>query len=146
MFLIDKSGFLKRTLSSTDGQHNTPQPIEVNATECIFSPCTLYKIEKRSFCVPPLNDVPIDEARSWFSDCQVLDFGVRDTIAKGATIRHLGRAGVSQVRWKTLFFHLGIGCISTMPCSHLFISPIFPTKIFIYKKIHPSIPMVPPPP
>ena len=42
---------------------------------------------------------------------------------------------VSQGRWKTLFFHLRIGCISTMPCSHLmlFISPIFPTKLFISK-------------
>ena len=36
--------------------------------------------------------------------------------------------------------------ISTMPCGHLFIPPIFPTQLFISKKLHPSILMVPPPP
>ena len=38
---------------------------------------------------------------------------------------------------KLSFFR--IGCISTMPCGHLFISPIFPTKIFIKKKSSPPL-------
>ena len=38
--------------------------------------------------------------------------------------------------------HLGIGCISTMPCGHLFISPIFPHKIFISKKLQPPPPQI----
>ena len=36
---------------------------------------------------------------------------------------------------KLYFYHLRVGCISTMPCGHLFISSIFPTKIFISKKL-----------
>ena len=42
---------------------------------------------------------------------------------------------ISQGRWKALSFHLRIGCISTMPCGRLFISPNFPTEIFISKKL-----------
>ena len=41
-----------------------------------------------------------------------------------------GHFCTSQRRW-TIIFHLKIGSISTMPCGHLFISPIFFTKIFI---------------
>ena len=70
-----------------------------------------------------------------------------ETVVKGTTIRYRGGGGglvfawpflfISQGRWKALFFHLRIGCISTMPCGYLFISPVFSTKIFIKKK--PSI-------
>ena len=31
-------------------------------------------------------------------------------------------------------FHLRIGCISTRPCGHLFISPIFPHKNIYFQK------------
>ena len=46
---------------------------------------------------------------------------------------------------KLYFFHLRIGCISTMPCDHLFISPIFPQQYLFKKKSSPpSILMVAP--
>ena len=63
----------------------------------------------------------------------------------GATIIDIGGAGFFawpfflQGRWNALFFHLRIGCISTMPCGHLFTLPIFPTKLFIKKN-----PLAPP--
>ena len=81
-------------------------------------------------------------------------------VTYGASIGYLGKgAGVflvfflnfawpflfiSQERWKLsfIFFTLRIGCISTNPCGHLFIPSIFPTKIFISKKIQ----WQPPPP
>ena len=39
---------------------------------------------------------------------------------------------------KLYFIHLRIGFISTMPCGHIFISLIFPTKIFISKELQPA--------
>ena len=46
---------------------------------------------------------------------------------------------ISQGRWKALFFHLRMGCISTMPCGPLYILPMLSTKIFILKKTHPPV-------
>ena len=40
---------------------------------------------------------------------------------------------ISQGRWDGLFVHLRIGCISTMPCGHLFIAIIFPQKYLFLK-------------
>ena len=47
---------------------------------------------------------------------------------------------LSQVRWKAFFFHLRMGCISTMPWGYLFISSIFPPKIFISRQLQPPPP------
>ena len=60
---------------------------------------------------------------------------------KGAVIRYLvcgcvGGVGVGGHFYKDdgklYVFHLRIGCISTMLCGHVFISPIFPTQIYIF--------------
>ena len=40
-------------------------------------------------------------------------------------------------REMVIFFHLRIGCISTMPCGHLFMSPIFPTNFYFQKNSTP---------
>ena len=45
----------------------------------------------------------------------------------------------SQRRWKAFFSHLRIGRISTKPCGHVFILPIFLIKIFISKKLRPPV-------
>ena len=46
---------------------------------------------------------------------------------------------------ESFIFHLRIGYISTIPYAHLFISPIFPTKIILSKNLQPpSILMVSP--
>ena len=49
----------------------------------------------------------------------------------------MGGVLISQGRWKAIFVHLRLGCISTTPCGHLSISPIFPTKMFISQNIQP---------
>ena len=40
---------------------------------------------------------------------------------------------------KLYFFHISIGCISTMPCGHLCISPFSPKKIWIPKNSTPPV-------
>ena len=42
---------------------------------------------------------------------------------------------ISQGKWKTLFFHLRIGCISTIPCGHLFYFTHFPHKKNYFRKL-----------
>ena len=61
-----------------------------------------------------------------------------------STIRYLGAAAwrfclaifIYYTREMESYFR--IGCISTRPYGHLFISPIFPTKIFISRKLQPT--------
>ena len=72
-------------------------------------------------------------------------FSTGTTCNEEVTIKYLGAWGFCRAIFiyftremeSFICIHLRIGCISTMPCEYLFISPIFPTKIFIYKNSRP---------
>ena len=75
----------------------------------------------------------------------------RGIFSLGATIIYRGGGGLECLPGhiylfhqdgKLCFLHLRIGCISTMPCGHLVISPIFSTKIFCPKKLQPPPPSI----